>query len=178
MKILEVRRVISFVVETDEKEFPIFRRSELGGSWENLMGESWESVYSNEDELEAAYQEWLRSSVDQTRKERWRGDSDVAPANPAAWPITVDVAVRPVAWLHDLPDRYHVLHDEARALWLKACPKQVEHYTIPLYRHEQREPLSTEAACALLKDALGIDPLLDGNLLKMLRAVERAHGIT
>ena len=119
----------------------------------------------------------LPYNVDQTPKEHWRGDSDVAPANPAAWPITVDVAVRPVAWLHDLPERYDVLHDEARALWLKAWPKQVEHYTIPLYRHEQREPLSTEAACALLKDALGIDPLLDGNMLKMLRAVERAHGI-
>ena len=41
----------------------------------------------------------------------------------------------------------------------------------------QRQPLSTDAACALLKDTLGIDPRLDGNMLKMLRAVERAHGI-
>lgn len=40
-----------------------------------------------------------------------------------------------------------------------------------------REPLSTEEACALLKDALGIDPIIDGNLLKMLRSVEQAHGI-
>jgi hypothetical protein len=70
-----------------------------------------------------------------------------------------------------------VVHDEAKALWLKAWPKQVEHYTIPLYRHAERQPLSTEHACALLKDALGIDPILDGNMLKMLRAVERAHGI-
>jgi hypothetical protein len=60
---------------------------------------------------------------------------------------------------------------------MKAWPKQVEHYTIPLYRHERREPLTTEAACTLLKDTIGIDPLLDGNMLKMLRAVERAHGI-
>ena len=89
----------------------------------------------------------------------------------------VDVNVRPVAWMHDQPERYDVVHNEAKALWLKAWPKQVEHYTIPLYRHERREPLSTDAACALLKDALGIDPLLDGNMLKMLRAVERAHGI-
>jgi len=70
-----------------------------------------------------------------------------------------------------------VVHDAARALWLKARPQQVEHYTIPLYRQETREPLSTEAACALLKAVLGIDPLLDGNMLKMLRAVEQAHGI-
>ena len=89
----------------------------------------------------------------------------------------VDVNVRPVAWLHDQPERYDVVHDEAKALWLRALPKQVEHYTIPLYRHSERQPLSTEDACALLKDALGIDPLLDGNMLKMLRAVERAHGI-
>ena len=89
----------------------------------------------------------------------------------------VDVEVRPVAWLHALPERYDVVHDEAKALWLKAWPKQVEHYTIPLYRYAERQPLSTEAACALLKDALGIDPLLDGNMLKILRVVERAHGI-
>lgn len=85
--------------------------------------------------------------------------------------------VRPVAWMHDNPEQYDVVHDEAKALWMKARPKQVEHYTIPLYRHADREPLSTEEACALLKDAFGIDPNLDGNLLKMLRAVELAHGI-
>ena len=89
----------------------------------------------------------------------------------------LDCVVRPVAWLHDQPERYDVVHDEAKALWLKAHPKQVEHYTIPLYRHAERQPLSTEAACSLLKDALGIDPMLDGNMLKMLRAVEQAHGI-
>lgn len=89
----------------------------------------------------------------------------------------VDVNVTPVAWLHDQPNRYEVVHDEVKTLWLMAWPKQVEHYTIPLYRHQEREPLSTEAACALLRDALGIDPLLDGNMLKMLRTVERAHGI-
>jgi len=38
------------------------------------------------------------------------------------------------------------------------------------------EPLSTESASALLK-SLGYDPMLDGNMLKILRAVEQAHGI-
>jgi len=38
------------------------------------------------------------------------------------------------------------------------------------------EPLSTESASALLK-SLGYDPTLDGNMLKILRAVEQAHGI-
>jgi len=37
--------------------------------------------------------------------------------------------------------------------------------------------LSTDDACALLRNVLGIDPVLDGNMLKMLRMVERAHGI-
>ena len=93
----------------------------------------------------------------------------------AAGPL--DVTVRPTAWLHDAAGRYDVIHDEAKVLWLKAHPWQVKHYTIPLYRHDRRMPLSTEDARALLKDVLGIDPLLDGNMLKMLRAVERAHGI-
>lgn len=91
--------------------------------------------------------------------------------------VPLDIPVMPVAWLHDQEGRYDVVHDEAKQLWLKAWPKQVEHYTIPLYRHAERQPLSTDAACALLKDASGIDPILDGNVLKILRAVERAHGI-
>ena len=69
------------------------------------------------------------------------------------------------------------MHDEAKAIWLKTWPKQVEHYTLPLYRHATRQPLSTEDACELLKDVFGIDPILDGNLLKLLRTVERMHGI-
>ena len=88
-----------------------------------------------------------------------------------------DVTVRPAAWMHDQPGRFEAIHAEAKELWLKAWPKQVEHYTIPLYRHAERQPLSTDEACALLKNVLGIDPMLDGNMLKMLRAVERAHGI-
>jgi hypothetical protein len=84
-------------------------------------------------------------------------------------------AVRPVAWLHSEDGRYDVLHDEVKALWLKARPKQVEHYTIPLYVQKQ---LNTEEACALIADTLGSSAMHDGNLLKLLRAVERAHGIS
>ena len=65
---------------------------------------------------------------------------------------SVDVNVRPVAWLHDGDGRYDVVHDKAKALWLKAWPKQVEHYTIPLYRREQDAAwwaLVMEAAAAL-----------------------------
>jgi len=84
---------------------------------------------------------------------------------------------RPVAWLHEHPERCDVVHDEARALWLRARPKQVEHYTIPLYRHKRRKPLTTEAARELIMSVLGVDPFFDGNMLKMLRAIEKAHGI-
>lgn len=44
-------------------------------------------------------------------------------------------------------------------------------------RFHRNIPLTTEAASKLLVDVFGGDPMLDGNLLKMLRAVERAHGI-
>lgn len=82
----------------------------------------------------------------------------------------------PVAWAHNQQGRYDVIHNEAKKLWLNANPKQVEHYTIPLYSHTDNKPLSTEAACALLK-SVGYDMMLDGNVLKILRAVEQAHGI-
>ncbi len=81
-----------------------------------------------------------------------------------------------VAWLHDQPNKCFVMHDKSKRIWLKAAPAQVEHYTIPLYLHQERQPLSTEAACELL-NAIGIDPMLDGNMLKLLRVVEQAHGI-
>jgi hypothetical protein len=116
-------------------------------------------------------------SANQRDCERLAAQRRIRMTTQASSASPLDIPVMPVAWLHDQPERYDVVHDEARALWLKAWPKQVEHYTIPLYRHAERQPLSTEAACALLKDALGIDPMLDGNMLKMLRAVERAHGI-
>ena len=91
--------------------------------------------------------------------------------------IDFEPLVRPVAWLHEHPERFDVIHDEAKSLWLKARPAQVEHYTIPLYLRDCGEPLSTDAACALIADALGQSATHDGNFLKLLRAVERAHGI-
>ncbi len=51
--------------------------------------------------------------------------------------------VEPVAWMHDSPGRFDVIHNEVKALWLRAgqpdsffrekVPCKVEHYTIPLY---------------------------------------------
>lgn len=61
MKILSVTPIISFLVETDETELPTYRRNCAEG-WENLWGESWEPVYSSEQVLEQAYQEWLKAN--------------------------------------------------------------------------------------------------------------------
>lgn len=67
----------------------------------------------------------------------------------------VDVNVRPVAWLHDQQGRYDVVHDEVKALWLKAWPKQVEHYTIPRYASLQNAAwwALVMGAAAALEDA-------------------------
>jgi len=56
MKITSVHGPFTYwIVETDEKEFPTYRRNSPL-SWENLMGESWEPSYLGESELETAFQ--------------------------------------------------------------------------------------------------------------------------
>lgn len=54
MKVIGITPVVAKIIETDEENYPTYRR---GGpeQWENLMGESWESYY-DDGELEAAYQ--------------------------------------------------------------------------------------------------------------------------
>lgn len=54
VKIVTVRKDISEIVETDEGDWPTYRRHSED-NWENLMGESWEPVYLCK-EIEAAYQ--------------------------------------------------------------------------------------------------------------------------
>ena len=62
MKILETYEVTAVVIETDHTEWPTFKRYSAD-NWENLMGISWEMVCSGENELEAMYQDWLRSNA-------------------------------------------------------------------------------------------------------------------
>ena len=59
MKIEKIERQVevNYYVETDKKDFPTYRRSS-SGSWERLMGESWESVYMEEKELECLFREY------------------------------------------------------------------------------------------------------------------------
>jgi hypothetical protein len=60
MRILNVDKIEYFIIETDDKEWNTYRRSVnlSPDCWERLMGESWESYYT--DELEALFQEWIR----------------------------------------------------------------------------------------------------------------------
>lgn len=53
MKILSVKKHQYESIETDDPTYPDFRRYP-NGVWENLMGESWEQVTS--DDLEVEYQ--------------------------------------------------------------------------------------------------------------------------
>lgn len=59
MKIVEVKKVVetNYYIQTDDGLFPFYRRSEYR-NWENLMGESWEPHY-NDEELEKEFQNWL-----------------------------------------------------------------------------------------------------------------------
>lgn len=62
MKVLKVEKYTMFFVETDNSDFGgDYRRGEHGG-WERGMGESWETCYGQENELEAAFQEFMQSS--------------------------------------------------------------------------------------------------------------------
>jgi hypothetical protein len=56
MKVLDATASISFVVDTDDKEWSTYRRHSED-IWECLMGESWEPVYSDRkiEELEDAF---------------------------------------------------------------------------------------------------------------------------
>ena len=58
MKILDADEVKSVIVETDDSEWPFYRRNSHD-NWEVLMGESWETYYYCK-EIEMAYQEFIK----------------------------------------------------------------------------------------------------------------------
>lgn len=67
MKVIGVTTLVAKFIETDEENYPLYRR---GGpeQWENLMGESWESYY-DDGELEAAYQTFKKEQHDSKASE-------------------------------------------------------------------------------------------------------------
>ena len=58
MKITKVSRVITHYVTTDEPDYPEYRTDATGEDWENLMGESWETVY-DDLELKMLFRDFL-----------------------------------------------------------------------------------------------------------------------
>lgn len=44
--------------------------------------------------------------------------------------------LKPIAFLHNDPERFDVIHAKVKELWLKFKPDHVEHYSIPLYSKE------------------------------------------
>jgi hypothetical protein len=59
MKITEVSKSMTYYMETDAENFPYYRTDENGRHWENLMGESWESVY-NDGELKELFLDYMK----------------------------------------------------------------------------------------------------------------------
>ena len=55
MKILSVKEIREYLVETDEEEWSTYR-TDGKGNWEVLMGCSWED-YSNQD-IQNALEQW------------------------------------------------------------------------------------------------------------------------
>jgi len=63
VKVLEIREVISVIIETDKEDFPTYRRYSAD-NWENLMGTTWEPEYDC-DEIEAAYQKYIKKQEEE-----------------------------------------------------------------------------------------------------------------
>lgn len=66
MKALSVKKLTTYIVETDADEWPTFERSECG-TWNRLIGESCEPVYTDSVDLETAYQQFIQ----QPRPKPW-----------------------------------------------------------------------------------------------------------
>lgn len=65
MKITEVSKSMTWYVDTDAEDFPYYRTDENGRTWENLMGDSWESVYNpdREKELKELFLDWKKKNM-------------------------------------------------------------------------------------------------------------------
>ena len=68
MKITDVTKSMTYYVDTDNEDFPYYRTNENGSHWENLMGESWKSVYDVE-ELQKLFWEYKDQMNDE--EELW-----------------------------------------------------------------------------------------------------------
>jgi hypothetical protein len=59
MKITKLSKSMTYYVDTDKEDFPYYRTDENGENWENLMGESWEPCYSQEEKLKKLFWDYM-----------------------------------------------------------------------------------------------------------------------
>ena len=72
MKVTRAGLFSALEVETDEQEFPIYRRYR-SDIWENLMGDSWETIYGPTGlaELETAFWEFMNKPGGELALSNW-----------------------------------------------------------------------------------------------------------
>jgi hypothetical protein len=63
MKITSITQRTYFDVEVEGGEFDQYRTYGSGDNWEVLMGESWETCYSQEEELKNLFQEYIQGHL-------------------------------------------------------------------------------------------------------------------
>ena len=70
MKLKSIDIVLSYILEIIEEDgsITLYRRDVVDEIWEQLMGNSWESIFHNYEELEEIFKEWQRKQ-NQTNQE-------------------------------------------------------------------------------------------------------------
>jgi hypothetical protein len=63
MKIKSITRRNYFDVEMEDGEYEYYRTYGSGDNWEVLMGDSWESCYSKEEELKSMFQNYIQTKM-------------------------------------------------------------------------------------------------------------------
>lgn len=71
MKITDVTKSITYYMDTDKEEYPYYRTNENGSHWENLMGDSWESVYNPDEEKQLQKLFWEYKNQLDEKEDIW-----------------------------------------------------------------------------------------------------------
>ena len=58
MRIKSIRKAVVYFIETTDSQWPTYQRMSAN-NWQNLMGESWENIFY-EEELEKEFQQYLK----------------------------------------------------------------------------------------------------------------------
>lgn len=71
MKITDVTKSITYYMDTDKEEYPYYRTNENGSHWENLMGDSWESVYNPDEKKQLQKLFWEYKNQLDEKEDIW-----------------------------------------------------------------------------------------------------------